>query len=185
MHTTRLAIAIPVILVVLTCGQLLGQNDPIPIKIAEDLPALEFVGQFVNDSSGSHQYGYISRIDGLTLNSIFSGTPQGQDTALFTFCSETKTIRAVTSGVLTIVNREGPSSTTTVYFTPNPVPRDAADRSTFCSGTPIQVSSYRQQVVVDTSTLAFTTVHVNTITSVSPFNLKGIPAWPGGEIISH
>ena len=65
---------------------------------------------------------------------------------LDTFCTEATTVRAVPDGVLTIVNRVG---TTTIFFTSNPAPRNPIDRSTFCSGTPVQVSSYQQQVVVD------------------------------------
>jgi hypothetical protein len=151
----------------LACSSLLAQ-DPILIKIAEDDPALEFVGQFINDSSGSHQYGYLSRIQ--DLSPIFSGTPEDENTAMFTFCTEATTLQVRATGQLRVINRVG---TTTIFFTETPSPRNPVDRSTFCSGTPIQVSAYRQQVVNNLLTGSFTTVHVNTITSLSPFELHG------------
>lgn len=171
MSVTRFALCRLTLLMVavLSSNSLLAQ-DPVLIKIPEDQPALEFIGQFINDSSGSHQYGYISRIQGLSLSAIFSGTPQNENTALFTFCTEATTVRAVPNGVLTIVNRVG---TTTILFTSNPAPRNPIDRSSFCSGTPVQISSYQQQVVVDSATGSFSTIHVNSITGVSAFELNG------------
>jgi hypothetical protein len=50
-------------------------------------------------------------------------------------------------------------------FTPKPCRQED-----LCTGTPIQVSAYRQQVVNNLLT-GFTTAHVNTISSLSPFEL--------------
>lgn len=55
----------------------------------------------------------------------------------------------------------------------NTPPSDFTDPATFSQGTPIQVSSYAQQVVLNTLTNSFVTVHTNTITSVEPFSLDG------------
>jgi hypothetical protein len=41
-------------------------------------------------------------------------------------------------------------------------------------GTPILISDYTQQVVQDTVSGTFTTVHLNTITATSPFTLSGV-----------
>jgi len=41
-------------------------------------------------------------------------------------------------------------------------------------GTPIQVSDYRQQVIVNTVTNSFQTEHTNTVTSTKSFSLNGI-----------
>src|SRR5882724_2002990 len=46
-------------------------------------------------------------------------------------------------------------------------------RTSFSQGTPIQVSTYRQQVIVNTTTNAFVTVHMNTITQTDQFTLNG------------
>ena len=155
-------------LLVLTCGLVAAQDDPTLIRIAEDQNALEFVGQFNNTPTTSQQFGYVSTITG--LSPIFSNsTPQNETTALFTFVTNAKTGRVISNGPLRIVNRTG---TTTIYL--NNAPSDFSNPASFSQGTPIQVSTYRQQVIANTLTNAFVTVHMNTITNAQPFTLNGI-----------
>lgn len=137
------------------------------VILPEDEPGLEFVGQFINSGTSSNQFGYLSNIQG--LSSVFSGTAENETTAMFTFFTEATTVRVINNGPFKIINRVG---TTTIYFNVPPA-GDFTNPDSFRSGTPIQVSDYSQQVVFDTSAGVFTTVHLNTITSVSIFNLAG------------
>jgi len=132
----------------------------------EDQNVLEFVGQFNNTPTTSQQFGYVSRIEG--LNDTFNGTPQSEATALFTFVTNATTDRVIANGPLRIVNRTG---TTTIYL--NTPPSDFSSPASFSQGTPIQVSNYRQQVVLNTLTNAFVTTHINTITEAHVFWLNG------------
>jgi hypothetical protein len=148
------------------CG-LANSPDVTVIHIREDHVALEFVGQVNNTATTSQQFGYLSNIEG--LNAIFSSsTPQNETTALFTFVTNATTDRVISNGSLRIVNRTG---TTTIYL--NSASSDFSNPASFSQGTPIQVSTYRQQVIVNTSTNAFVTVHMNTITETEPFTLNG------------
>jgi len=151
-------------LVILTCGLMTAQTV---ILIPEDQNALEFVGQFNNSGAASQQFGYLSNIKG--LSPIFSGTPQNETTAMFTFVTNATTNRVINNGVMRIVNRTG---TTTVYL--NTPPSDFSNPASFSQGSPVQVSSYTQQVIVNTLTNAFVTVHMNTITKTEPFTLNGM-----------
>jgi len=63
----------------------------------------------------------------------------------------------MTRPVFAIVNRTG---TTTIYL--NNASSDFSNPASFSQGTPIQVSTYRQQVIANTLTNAFVTVHMNT-----------------------
>lgn len=149
---------------ILTAGSLTAQTKVIPIL--EDDNALEFVGQFNNTPTTSQQFGYVSRIEG--LDDIFSGTSQNEATAVFTFVTNATTDRVIANGPLRVVNRTG---TTIIYFsTP---PSDFSNPASFKQGTPIQVSNYRQQVVLNTLTNAFVTTHVNTVTKTHVFWLNG------------
>ena len=128
---------------------------------------LEFVGQVNNTPTTSQQFGYLSNIEG--LSSIFSSsTPQNESTALFTFVTNATTDRVISDGPLRIINRTG---TTTIYF--NSTASNFSNPASFSQGTPIQVSTYRQQVIVNTTTNAFVTVHMNTITQTDQFTLNG------------
>lgn len=138
------------------------------LAIPEDNPALEFVGQFINSGTSSHQFGYLARIDG--LDQVFnSATTQNESTAIFTFFTDATTVHAFTNGPLKVVERTG---TTTIYFHPAGG-ASFADPSSFQTGTPIMVSDYRQQVVADTTTNPFVTTHLNTIISNETFELAG------------
>jgi hypothetical protein len=149
---------------ILTAGSLTAQTKVIPML--EDQTVLEFVGQFNNTATTSEQFGYISRIEG--LNEAFNGSPQSEATALFTFVTNATTDRVIANGPLRIVNRTG---TTTIYL--NTSPSDFSNPASFSQGTPIQVSNYRQQVVLNTLTNAFITTHMNTITETQVFWLNG------------
>lgn len=136
------------------------------IKIAEDQVALQFVGQFNNSGSSSQQFGYLSDIQG--FSPVFSGTPQNETTANFTFVTNATTNVVFLNGPFKTVNRTG---TTTIYL--NNGPSDFTNPATFSQGTPIQVSTYSQQVVLNTIAGSFTTAHMNLITQTEPFALGG------------
>jgi hypothetical protein len=148
------------------CG-LANSIDVTVIHIREGHVALEFVGQVNNTPTTSQQFGYLSNIEG--LNPIFlSSTPQNETTASFTFVTNATTDRVISNGSLRIVNRTG---TTTIYL--NSGPSDFSKPASFSQGTPIQMSTYRQQVIINTTTNSFVTVHMNTITQTEPFTLNG------------
>jgi hypothetical protein len=148
------------------CGAI-NSEAATEIQIREDLNVFEFVGQFNNTPTTSQQFGYLSNIDG--LSPIFSSsTPQNETTASFTFVTNATTDRVISNGPLRIVNRTG---TTTIYL--NNAPSDFTNPASFSQGTPIQVSNYRQQVILNTTTNSFGTVHMNTVTEADTFTLNG------------
>jgi hypothetical protein len=149
-------------LALLTCGMSAQM-----VRIPQDQVVYEFVGQFNNTPATSQQFGYISTARGLTP--IFTtSTPQNETTALLTFVTNANTDRVIVNGPFKIINRTG---TTTIYL--NAPPSDFSDASTFSQGTPIQISSYSQQVISNGDNNTFTTVHTNTVTQVTPFTLNG------------
>lgn len=168
-----LAVALTLGLTVLGMSKVLasphGHNiGPLVIAIPEDSPALEFVGQFINAGTSSHQFGYIARID--SVDQVFNNaTTRNESTAMFTFFTDATTVHVFVNGPLKIVERTG---TTTIYFHPAGG-GSFADPSSFQAGTPIMVSDYRQQVVADTTTNPFVTTHLNTITANESFQLSG------------
>ncbi len=150
--------------VALTCLSAAAQTvTPVPLK--EDQVVYEFVGQFNNTQTTSQQFGYLSKVNG--LDSIFSGEPENETTALFTFVTNANTDRVIANGPFKILNRTG---TTTIYL--NTPPSDFSNPSTFSQGTPIQVSTYSQQVIVNTTNNSFQTVHMNTVTRTKAFSLN-------------
>ena len=136
------------------------------VQLSQDQVVYEFVGQFNNNGTASQQFGYLSKING--LDGIFSGEPENETTALFTFVTNANTDRVIVNGPFKILNRTG---TTTIYL--NTPPSDFSNPATFSQGTPIQVSDYRQQVIVNTVTNSFQTEHTNTVTSAKAFSLNG------------
>jgi hypothetical protein len=154
-----------VALLALGCASIAAQTVT-TIKIAEDQPTLEFVGQFNNSGASSQQFGYLSNIQG--FGAVFSGTPENETTANFTFVTNATTNVVFANGPFKTIDRTG---TTTIYL--NNGPSDFSNPATFSQGTPIQVSNYSQQVVLNTLTGSFTTVHLNTITNTEPFVLSG------------
>jgi hypothetical protein len=140
----------------------------ITLPISEEQVLYEVIGEFNNSGLASQQFGYFADITG--LNNVFgSSTTRNETTALFTFVANATTFQVVNNGPFRIVDRTG---TTTVYL--NSGPSDFSNSATFSQGTPIQVSTYRQQVILNTVTNTFVTVHTNTITSVETFTLNGI-----------
>jgi hypothetical protein len=153
-----------VVFAALTCLSATAQNVH-TIPLTADQVVYEFVGQFNNNGSASQQFGYISTVNG--LGGIFSAEPENETTAMLTFVTNANTDRVIANGPFKILNRTG---TTTIYL--NTPPSDFTNPATFSQGTPIQVSDYRQQVIVNTVTNSFQTVHTNTITSTSVFSLN-------------
>jgi hypothetical protein len=120
---------------------------------------MEYVGQVINGTptpASSNQFGNLHGVAGVD--------PSLQ----FTFYTEATTVEAVANGPLRIVDRTG---TTTIYLASTP--GDFTNPDSFRSGTPVQVSTLRQQVIVDTSTGAFTVVNINTITTATEFLSDG------------
>jgi hypothetical protein len=156
-----------VLVVVATFAASAAAQDTTMIKISEDVPALEFVGQFNNVGPSSQQFGYISNISG--FSPVFNGTPRNESTANFTFVTHATTTAVFVNGPFKTVDRTG---TTTIYL--NSGPSDFSDPGTFSQGTPIQVSTYTQQVILNTVTGAFSTVHLNSITASKSFLINGI-----------
>lgn len=129
--------------------------------------SLELVGQVTNSPPGvspatSIQYGYIAYLRGLP---IFSGDPQNETTALFSFYTQTTTTRVIVNGPLRVISREG---TVTIYRDPS-ANGNFSNPDTFRDGTPVLVAGLRQQVIVDTITGSFSTLNLDTIMSTSPF----------------
>jgi hypothetical protein len=138
------------------------------IPITEQQVLYEVIGEFNNSGSASQQYGYLSGVTGFD-HAFSSTTTKNETTALFTFVTNATTIQVVNHGPFRIVDRTG---TTTIYL--NNGPSDFTNPATFSQGMPIQVSNYRQQVILNTLTNTFLTVHTNTITDVETFTLNGV-----------
>jgi hypothetical protein len=148
--------------------------------------AFEVVGQVTNfppagsgQPATSQQYGYLSLVDGLTADQIFS-TPapssQNEATALFTFFTDAITERVISNGRLRVVNRTG---TTTIYFDQTP-DGDFNNRDSFRDGTAVLTMAYRQQVILDTGegnsipgTGTFTVMNLLTVTDVQRLEIGG------------
>jgi hypothetical protein len=126
---------------------------------------MEYVGQVVNGiptPAGSQQYGNLVSV-------------AGADPSLaFTFYTEATTTNVVANGPLRIIDRTG---TTTVYLAPAAGSFD--DPDSFRAGLPVQVSTLRQQVIVDTSNGMFTVINLNTVTDSNPFESRGAHMWLG------
>lgn len=144
--------------------------DPLIIHMEGGQVMLEVVGETISGPPaplGSVTiFGYVSFLRG--VEQIFNGTPENETTARITFFTEATNTRVTTHGPFAIVIREG---TTTLFL--NSSPASFTNPDSFRSGTPIQVSTIRQQVIVDNLERTFTVVNLNTITSASPFSLDG------------
>jgi len=155
--TRQVSFWLEAVLVLITSAAASAQ---ITIPITEQQVVYELIGEFNNSGLASQQYGYLSSVTGLD-NAFSSTITKNETTALFTFVTDATTFQVVNHGPFRIVDRTG---TTTIYL--NSGPSDFSDPSSFSQGTPIQVSSYRQQVIINTLTNTFVTVHTNNITSV-------------------
>lgn len=135
------------------------------VTFDEDVVSLELIGNVNNSGVNSNQFGYFSFVSQLPA---FNAIPEAAATANFTFYTEAVNQRVTTNGTLRIVDRIG---TTTVYLTSSPA--SFADPDSFRAGTPIQVSTLQQQVILDTTTGDFSVVNINTVKDVAVFYLSG------------
>src|SRR5258706_6968786 len=135
--------------------------------------AFEVVGQVSNLSpTVSKQYGYLSFINGLSADQIFTTadpTLQNETSALFTFFTDAVTERVISNGRLRIVNRTG---ATTIYMDDTP-DGTFANRDSFADGIPVLTLNYRQQVILDTADGTFTVVNLLTVASTQSFEIGG------------
>jgi len=140
------------------------------LPVSEDQLLYEFIGEYANSPMVSGpinlQFGYLSSITG--LNSVFSGSPRNESTALFTFVIKATSYQVVSHGSFRIVDRTG---TATIYL--NNGPSDFSNPASFSQGTPIQVSNYRQTVIASIPSNTFVSTNTHTITSVETFTLNG------------
>lgn len=126
----------------------------------------EYTGQVTNIGTASIQVGYFNAVKG--VNNAFSGSPQDETKALFTFYTSVITTRNVLNGTVRSIDRDG---ATTVYLAQGP--SDFSSLDSFRSGTPIQTSSIHQHVVIDTVTSGFMVTNFNEVSSTTPFTLNG------------
>lgn len=153
---------------------LAADTDVARVNLSAGQVVLELVGQVLNlppsadaPLGSSSQFGYVAFLK--DMDDVFTDSNpanQNETTAMFTFFTEVRTVRSTTHGPFSIVIREG---TTTLYR--NTSPASFAKPDSFRSGTPIQTSSIRQQVILDTVERTFTVVNMNTITSTSAFSI--------------
>ena len=163
--TRRVSLCLTAVLVLISAGVASAQTT---IPIAEEQVLYEAIGEFNNSGPASQQYGYLSSVTG--LDNVFSSTTtKNETTALFTFVTNATTVQVVNHGPFRIVDRTG---TTTIYL--NNGPSDFSNPASFSQGMPVQVSTYRQQVILNILTNTFGTVHTNTVTDVETFTLNGV-----------
>jgi len=175
------------------CLVLLGATaaraqDPASGKVwAGDDVAYEFVGLVKNAPPAgpglpatSMQYGYLTFLNGVSADALFSGTPSEQN-AHFTFFNDSVTEQVISNGVLRMIIREG---TTTIYYDDNPLgDRDltadpTANAQTFRRGVVVQTSTWRHQVIFDPTaatprTDLFFVNFWHRIQTVNAFNVGG------------
>jgi len=135
-------------------------------KNSPDDVSMELIGQVINPTpSSSIQYGYLSYING--IDTVFSGDPHNETTALFSFYNDTTNTQVINNGPFRVINRVG---TSTIYLNNTP-DGDFANPSSFSNGTPVMTAAIRMQVIVDNVAGTFTATFVLTITSSEVFNL--------------
>jgi hypothetical protein len=161
---TRLTICNALSLVLLTFTGPVRASDEHGLGDLKGSVTLELVGQAVVQSpTAAIQFGYLSRIVG--LDQIFTGTPENETTAMFTFFNTTATTRVITTGPLRIVNREG---TATFYYNPTAGGSFTAPDS-FKAGSPVLTANLTHQVLFDTIQNTFITQFSLTVISASDF----------------
>ncbi len=155
-----IGLAIAIMLAGLSVPALVSAAVPAVISPPVGDVVLELMGQVTNSSpTASIQFGYLPYIQG--VDPLFSGMPADEKSALFSFYTEATTTQVINNGPFRIIIREG---TTTIYYSSTPS-GDFATPDSFRGGMPVQVSTMRQQVIVDTVEQSFTVVNVNTITN--------------------
>lgn len=164
LQTTILLLAAALVLT----GTTAWADDGIRVNLRNQATWMEFVGQVVSPTPAtSNQFGYLTYLRG--VEDLFTGPVQNAQTARFTFFNETTTISVLNHGPLRIVTREG---TTTVYQ--QGAGADFAHPDSFRAGTPIQTSTLRHVVVINTTNNSFTTMFENVVTRVSPLETDGL-----------
>lgn len=160
-------IAAVVLWVLVAAASVYPESDGAPKTARRCDVAFELIGQVRNPSpTTSMQYGFLSRINGIDLDLIFSASPHSESTALFTIFTEATNTQVINNGQLRIVNRTG---TTTIYFDPSH--GDFSNPDSFRDGTPILTATLKQQVILDTFEGTFTATNINTVTSATPFTV--------------
>ena len=136
-------------------------------KNSEDDVSMELIGQLGGSGTSAFQFGYLSYINGIDTATIFSGAPQDETTALFSFYNNTTTRRVINNGSTRVIDRDG---TSTIYL--NLVPDgNFANPASFTDGTPVLTASLRQQLIIDLITGSFTATFVLKVTSNESFSL--------------
>lgn len=154
------------VLFLLTAANASDDVKVLPIRDEQQL--YEFIAQFINNGPSNLQFGYLANVAG--VDSVFSSTTtKNETTALFTVVITADTFQAVNVGSSKITDRQG---TCTIYL--NNGPSDFTNPASFSQGTPIQVSTYRQTVLVNNANNTFISTNVHTITSVETFTLNGV-----------
>ena len=153
---------------VLACGTMASAQDITTLPIKEEQQLYEIMAEFINNGPANHQFGYLADVSG--LSSVFSSTTtKDESTALFTYVVDAQNSQVVTHGAFRIADRVG---TCTIYL--NNGPSDFTNPASFAQGTPIQVSTYRQTVVVRLADNTFVSTNTHTITKVETFSLNGV-----------
>jgi len=144
-------------------------SDDVTVLPSRDEQQLyEFIAQFINNGPANLQFGYLADITG--LDSVFSSTTtKDETTALFTIVITANNFQVVNHGSSRITDRTG---TCTIYL--NNGPSDFSNPDSFSQGTPIQVSSYRQTVLVNTANNTFVSTNTHTVTGLKTFMLDGV-----------
>ncbi len=144
------------------------QRSPQLFHLRDGERIMELVGHVTNFPTTpptSHQYGYLTRLADLEALFLEAAAVRDESTARYTLFTDCVATSVVMDGTLRRVHREG---STTLYQIIAPA-RFAAPES-FRAGTPIQLSRFTQDVVVDTLSQRFTVVNVNEISSATPFD---------------
>jgi hypothetical protein len=131
----------------------------------------ELIGQVFNPSPAvGAQYGYVSFLNGVDISTITApGATLSEQSALLSFYSHTNTDRVINNGPMRVINRSGE---VTFYLNGTPA-GNFADAGTFRQGTAVMAAALRHQVIVDTTTGAFTAHFDCTIARSDPFTLGG------------
>ena len=144
-----------------------ASDDVVVLPVRDEQQLYEFIADFINNGPSNLQFGYLANVAG--LDSVFSSaTVKDETTALFTVVITADATQVVNHVGSKITDRKG---TCTIYL--NNGPSDFTNPASFSQGTPIQVSTYRQTVLVNNTFNTFISTNVHTITSVETFNLNG------------
>jgi glucose/arabinose dehydrogenase len=122
----------------------------------------------MNSPTEGTSYGFLTGINGMPDDFIFSGSPQGASTAQFTFSTVVTATKSIDMGDLQIGEFSG---TTTVYY--NPSGGDLTAPDSFKQGTPVATFDVWQRIVMDMASSTMQGVDRNTVTEAQPFQVDG------------